>query len=120
MGVRQSKPNYTRTRIRRPINPPYNQVAQQAVQQQVQQPIYDTMGGVLGQKSVPMVPTTQPIIYQPDPNEYLDVVGSDSGNMTVFSWITQLSTCCSSLCTLIVLISFVVWMFLNRSINTLP
>jgi len=115
MGVRESKPKYNRSRAERSITPQYNQIPQVPIapSRVVEQPLYDS------QKTFPIQPT-QPIIYQPDPNEYLDVIGSDSGNMTVFSWITQLSTCCSSLCTLIVLISFVVWMFLNRSINTLP
>ena len=75
---------------------------------------------------IPMMPQPQPqpqrpiILDRHHDDEYVDVVGSDAGNMTVFSWITQLSTCCASLCTLVVLIAFVVWMFLNRNINTLP
>ena len=69
-----------------------------------------------------IVSDTKPIIYDPyhHYDEYVDVVGSDAGNLTVFSWITQLSTCCSSVCTLIVLTAFIIWMFLNRNINTIP
>ena len=123
MGMRQSTPKRVeRTITPRPRYPPAQQQPQytQVPQQSVGQPIYDTNGNIISQKTVPMQPM-QPIIYDTHhDDEYLDVVGSDSGNMTVFSWITQLSTCCSSLCTLVVLIAFVVWMFLNRSINTLP
>ena len=62
--------------------------------------------------------TEEIIEYHND--EFVDVIGSDSGNLTVFSWITQLSTCCSSLCTLVVLVAFVIWMFMNRNINSVP
>lgn len=76
----------------------------------------------------PDIPDTQAIndrrsiIYDPyhPYDEYVDVVGSDAGNLTVFSWITQISTCCSSVCTLIILIGFIIWMFLNRNINSIP
>ena len=119
MGLRQSTPR--KSRVERVIAPrrPYNQVPQQRVDNSAEQPVDDSMGNVVGQKLMPVQPV-EPLYYETNPYEYVDVVGSDSGNLTVFSWITQLSTCCASLCTLIVLIAFVVWMFLNRSINALP
>jgi len=91
------------------------------------------MGNYYGQKTMPIIQQPIPIVQQPivqqppimydtvhQNDEYVDVVGSDAGNMTVFSWITQLGTCCAAVCTLIVLIAFVIWMFLNRNINTIP
>lgn len=74
------------------------------------------------QRPIPYQPPYQPVVYDTyhHDDEYVDVVGSDSGNMTVFSWVTQIGTCCASTCTLIVLVAFVIWMFLNRNINTLP
>lgn len=119
MGLRQSTPRKSRVeRVIAAPRRPYNQVPQQRMEDSAEQPVYDT-GNVVGQKSMPVQPV-EPLYYDTNPYEYVDVVGSDSGNLTVFSWITQLSTCCASLCTLIVLIAFVVWMFLNRSINALP
>ena len=119
MGLRQSTPR--KSRVERVIAPrrPYNQVPQQRMGDSAEEPEYDTVSNVVGQKSMPVQPV-EPVYYDTNPYEYVDVIGSDSGNLTVFSWITQLSTCCASLCTLIVLIAFVVWMFLNRSINALP
>ena len=116
MGLRQSTPQFNTNRVVRQIvqQPQYNKVPQQ-------QPVYDTKGNVVGQTPTPIQPP-QPTetIYNTPYGEYVDVVGSDSGNITVFTWVTQLSTCCASICTLVVLIAFVVWMYLNRSINTLP
>jgi len=117
MGLRQSTPRYNNSRVERAIAPrrKYTPVSPPRTVEQT-----DTIGNVVGQKSTPMQPV-EPLYYDTNPyGEYVDVVGSDSGNLTVFSWITQLGTCCASLCTLIVLIAFVVWMFLNRSINALP
>lgn len=119
MGNRPSKPNrYRRPRYGTP--PVYNAVPTEPIQQQM-----PTMGQV--QKSLPVVNLNPivpppPIIYDSihQNDEYVDVIGSDAGNMTVFSWITQIGTCCASVCTLIVLVAFVIWMFLNRNINTLP
>ena len=117
MGLRQSTPRYNNSRVERVIAPRRNYMPV-SPPRLVEEP--DTMGNVVGQKSTPVQPV-EPLYYDPNPcGEYVDVVGSDSGNLTVFSWITQLGTCCASLCTLIVLIAFVVWMFLNRSINALP
>jgi len=126
MGNRPSKPNRYRKPRPRYTNPPmYNDVP-------TIQPSYNingppTMRNLYGQKTMPIV-QPMPIVQQPPiiydtvhQNEvYEDVVGSDSGNMTVFSWITQIGTCCAAVCTLIVLVAFVIWMFLNRNINTLP
>ena len=89
-------------------NPGYNVVPSQP------QPIQ--------QMPPPPVVQAAPIIQQPQyyPEEYVDVVGSDSGNMTVFSWITSLGTCCAATCTLIVLLSFIIWIYLNRDANSFP
>ena len=127
MGNRPSKPNrYRKPRYNNP--PAYNVVPSQPTQQPYNINGPPTMGNVIGQKTMPIV-QPMPIVQQPPPiiydtvhqnDEYVDVVGSDSGNMTVFSWITQIGTCCAAVCTLIVLVAFVIWMFLNRNINTLP
>lgn len=118
MGTRQSTPRYNNSRIQRiiPPRPKYIEVPQQTQTQ----PVYDTQGNVITQPNTDIQQPPMIIDTYHHNDEYVDVIGSDSGNLTVFSWITQLSTCCASLCTLIVLIAFVVWMFLNRSINALP
>ena len=133
MGNRPSKPNRYR-------KPRYNKPTYDVVPSQPIQPSYNingppTMGNYYGQKTIPIIQQPMPIIQQPPTivqqspitydtvhqnDEYVDVVGSDAGNMTVFSWITQLGTCCAAVCTLIVLIAFVIWMFINRNINTIP
>ncbi len=124
MGNRPSKPNrYRKPRYNKP--PMYDVVPSQPI------PSYNingppTMGNYYGQKTMPIIQQPMPIVQQPpivyehQNDEYVDVVGSDAGNMTVFSWITQLGTCCAAVCTLIVLIAFVIWMFINRNINTIP
>lgn len=119
MGQRQTKPRRYKIRNEDAYNenPPrlYNQVPV-AESRVIDSQLYDTTGKPIAPKNITRAP--MPTIYEDC--EYVDVVGSDSGNLTVFSWITQLGTCCASLCTLVVLLAFVVWMFLNRSINTLP
>ena len=50
-------------------------------------------------------------------DEFYDVVGADAGNLTVFSWITQATTCCASVCTLIILMVFVIWFIINDGGN---
>jgi len=124
MGNRQSRPNiYRRTKrnandMYPNYNPGYKVVPSQP--QPIQQ--MPTMGQVIGQRAPPPVVQAAPIIQQPPyyPEEYVDVVGSDSGNMTVFSWITSLGTCCAATCTLIVLLSFIIWIYLNRDANSFP
>ena len=59
-------------------------------------------------------------VHHPPPcydDDYYDVVGSDAGNLTVFSWITQVTTCCASVCTLIILMIFVIWFIVNDGSN---
>ena len=63
-------------------------------------------------------PQNQPTVVYPPSGYYEEVVGADSGNTTVFMWITSLSTCCASVCTLIVLTVFIIWVFLNSSRQT--
>lgn len=112
MGNGPSKPNIYR-RPRYNNLPPYNPTPETI------QPSYNINGPpTVGEKTMPI--EHRPIMYDNIHEEYVDVVGSDAGNMTVFSWITQIGTCCAAVCTLIVLIAFVIWMFLNRNINALP
>lgn len=68
----------------------------------------------------PQQATPNTVVYanQPPVGYYEEVVGADSGNTTVFMWITSVSTCCASVCTLIVLVCFVLWVFLNNSRQT--
>lgn len=60
------------------------------------------------------IATAQPVPVSYD-DDYYDVVGPDAGNLTVFSWITQVTTCCASVCTLIILMFFVIWFIINDS-----
>lgn len=112
------------SRRARPPRQIYNQIPRQQVPIVPAQPMIPppTMGNIMGQKTMPypQQPCDSIQNYYYDPRGYEDVVGSDSGNMTVFSWITQITTCCATTCTLVVLIAFVIWMYLNRNINTLP
>lgn len=89
---------------------PYQPVRPRRVIQQNQPPVT---------KAIPM-PTPNTVVYanQPPAGYYEEVVGADSGNTTVFMWITSVSTCCASVCTLIVLVCFVLWVFLNNSRQT--
>lgn len=90
---------------------PYQAVRPRRVIEQNQQPLT---------KAIPM-PTPNTVVYanqQPPTGYYEEVVGADSGNTTVFMWVTSISTCCASVCTLIVLVCFVIWVFLNNSRQT--
>lgn len=126
MGLRESRPNTYRRRKRDlndmypNYNPGYNVVPSQA------QPIQQTPNVVYGinnePKAPPPVVQATPIIQQPQyyPEEYVDVIGSDSGNMTVFNWIISVGTFCGVFCTLIVLVSFMIWIAINRDANSFP
>lgn len=91
---------------------------------------YSRVGNDLGSNGVPTSalddPTPKPDVAHAKPvqhpppcydDDYYDVVGSDAGNLTVFSWITQVTTCCASVCTLIILMIFVIWFIVNDGSN---
>jgi hypothetical protein len=72
-----------------------------------------------GSNPNPRVARAEPVQHPPPcyDDDYYDVVGSDAGNLTVFSWITQVTTCCASVCTLIILMIFVIWFIVNDGSN---